>query len=178
MIWIAVILLALFLLLAVLLWLPLELLIDTKAERFYFKWKGLCALEAIPASDDLRWRLKVFYWHWEGSVLETLRTAPSTNMQSTQPQRKETSVKPKKSLSFAKMRKMAGNLWRALDCRRFSVDLDTGDFSLNARLYPWFLLLSRPNRRVHINFSGRQDLAIQLFTRPGRLVWAVMRAFL
>lgn len=177
MIWIAIILLALFLLLAVLLWLPLELLIDTKAERYSFKWKGLCVLEVIPNTEDLRWSLKVLYWHWEGSMGEMIFSIPNI--------KKETVQKPKKSpqtnqkpVTFTKMRKMAGNLWRALDCRRFQVDLDTGDFSLNARLYPLFLLLSRPGRSLNINFSGRQDLAIQLFTRPGRLALAMLKAFL
>ena len=62
MIWLTLILLVLFLMLALLLWAPLELLIDTEKEQYVFKWKGICELQAVVDNAGFQWKAKAFFW--------------------------------------------------------------------------------------------------------------------
>jgi hypothetical protein len=55
------------------------------------------------------------------------------------------------------------------------INWDTGDFVLNAWLYPAFRMASRGQRQLYINFRGEQTLAIRLQTRLGALAVAGMR---
>jgi hypothetical protein len=56
--------------------------------------------------------------------------------------------------------------------------MDTDDFIRNAWLYPAFQLLSRGNRRLQVNFNGRQYLSLFLQIRPYRIAGAFLRTYI
>lgn len=73
---------------------------------------------------------------------------------------------------------LAKNMLKAIRIKRLWIDWDTGDFVVNAWLFPLVRLLNRRNVRFRINFIGNQEINIFLQTRLSRLGWAFLRTFL
>lgn len=70
------------------------------------------------------------------------------------------------------------HMMQAIKIQYLKIDWDTGDFLLNAWLYPAFHLVQRDQRQLHINFMGLQTIALRLQTRLGALALAVLRVFI
>ena len=70
---------------------------------------------------------------------------------------------------------LAGDALRTLHIRKLELDLDTGDFPLNAWLVPVFSLAEGSNRQLRVNFNGVTSLYMDVRIRLGALLWAVIR---
>ncbi|MBK6620378.1 MAG: hypothetical protein IPG32_05680 [Saprospirales bacterium] len=57
---------------------------------------------------------------------------------------------------------------------RFRLILDTDDYILNAFLFPFFTLVSRKDRSVVVNFTGRNSLDFLAVNRVWRVIWALI----
>ena len=131
------------------------------------EWKGVFGIRTIPEAERWRWFFKVFFFEKEWHPSQGKPKA-----------KKKKAVKKKKAaIRLGQLWGLAKNMLRAVDVKRFYIDWDTDDFIQNARLYPAFQLLSGGNRQLHINFMGKQELAILLQTRPYRLAWAFLQVF-
>ena len=154
-----------------LLWLPIELEIDTQREIFEVRWQGIFDFRLLP--DEGRWRREMRLFGWKTNWKTNVKTvAPA---QKKQP--KPSSKKRRPPFSLRQGRVLVRQLWRAVRVRYFRINWDTDDFLLNAWLYPLCPLLSGERRQVSINFLGQHEVAILLQTRPGLLAWAALRAF-
>jgi hypothetical protein len=164
-------LIALTFLVAVLLWLPLEVLIDTQQEVYAAQWRGVARFRAAPGLPQWRWFLRIFFWEFE--MRRGKKAAPRARAVEVRKPRRR---RPR--LSWRLVRALLRHGLRAVRIRRFRVDWDTGDFALNAWLYPLFRRVSAGPRQLAVNFNGQQDLAIHLRTRLGLLAWAGLQVFL
>lgn len=174
MIWLLIIPLLFILLLLVILWLPVELEVDTQLDIYQVRWRGVFALWAIPTEERWRWFFQVFYWQREW--------VPGKQKQGPKQVRKVEKTKSIKSagrISFSvkKIRPILNSLSKVIRFQRLRVNWDTGDFLLNAWLYPAFLAASQHDRQLSINFWGKQDLAFLLQTRLGLMAIAGLKVF-
>jgi len=176
MIWLLIIPCFLLLVLLILLWFPLEIEVDTQENIYQVRWYGMFALWVV-LTEDARWRwfYQIFYWQREWVVGKTTPKAPKPKDQNTTPK----TVKPKSNISFSlrKIRPILKSLSKVLHFQRLILNLDTGDFLLNAWLYPAFQAASQKNRQLSINFWGKQDLAFLLQTRLGLMAIAGLKVF-
>jgi hypothetical protein len=76
-----------------------------------------------------------------------------------------------RSMSAKRMVRLAKSLYRSVRVKRLIVEMDTGDFPLNAQLIPLEMWLSRGNRQITINFENRNSLDIIIETRPIKVLW-------
>jgi hypothetical protein len=152
--------------LVLLLWLPLEVEIDTGLAVYRARWWGVFGIRAVPDSEKWRWFLNVFFWENE---LRPGGTKPSV--------RKRRANKKKRTIPLKRILSLAKNLFQAIKIKRFRLDWDTGDFVSNAQLYPLFHALSNRKRQLAINFDGKEELEILLQTRLWDLTKAVLRSF-
>lgn len=160
--------LSLILLAGLLLWLPLQVEVDTENGLYRAGWGGIFGVRATMAGDRWQWFYRIFFWEKQAMPDGKKARAGKT--------RKPKAKKPSFPLSPRQAWFLMKKLLRAVEVKRFYLDWDTGDFIWDAYLYP-LCRLTRANRHVHINFSGRQELAIHLQARPYRLAGAALQAF-
>jgi hypothetical protein len=135
--------------------------------------QGVCAVWVVPGEQRWRWFYKVFIWENEWNPFKTVqKRAPISS------KKKPSGTKRKSTISIKMIRVLYTNLKRAIKVKQLRVNWDTGDFVLNAWLYPAFRMLCRGNRQLSINFLGEQVLVIRLQTRLGLLAIAALRVFI
>lgn len=155
----AIIILIILLLLIGLLFIPLDLYIDTRSKQYYAELKGL-ARASIEADkmELVRIRIKIPFKEYYYYPLKALSS-------------------PKKVAKNKKMKKKTthGNrftpktilrLIRSFEIKRWKIDLDTGDCITNAKLYPLFGFMNYHFGGFHINFEGRNEVLLLLRNRP------------
>jgi len=159
-------------LLGLVLWLPVEVEVDTNTDVYRICWKGIFGLRAEPGED--RWRLffQIFFVEKEWRPGATKK--PVKKPEPSKPARK----KQKQPLSPRRAWQLFKNMLHVVELRHCRISWDTDDYTRNAVLFPLFFLLSKGKRRLAINFNGRQELQFLLQTRPYRLAGAVLRTFI
>lgn len=163
MLWVTASILLLF---ALLLWLPLELEIDTVHAMYTVRWRGIFGIRGVRGEEHWRWFFTLFFWEkeWRRGPRKPKLAKPKAK-------------KTKPPISARRAWTLAKNLFHAIKTKRFRVDLDTGDFVSNAQLYPLFHAFSNRKRQLAINFNGKEELEILLQTRLWNLTGAVLRSF-
>lgn len=153
-------------LVAYLLWMPLELRVDT-ARGLYRVRLGVLARASLETEPEvgLRIHLRAGFWdfYWEPA-----------DFQKAGAKRKEGRKKGRKRKGPKFTPEKALKLLRSFRVRYFRWDLDTGNPVLNARLYPVFYLLDQTRGGFGINFMNHNRLALRLVNRP----WHILRAVL
>ncbi|GAA4941248.1 hypothetical protein GCM10023314_12830 [Algibacter agarivorans] len=75
-------------------------------------------------------------------------------------------TKPKRHMSFIRIYK----LLKTFKIKQFYINMDTGNYILNAKLYPLFVLLNYNIGKFHINFQGKNQLVIIIKNRPINII--------
>jgi len=70
---------------------------------------------------------------------------------------------------------MGRNILHAFRVRKLHLNIDTNDFTLNAWLIPVFSAVNSENIRLQANFEGEATLLLDLRTRLGALLWAMIK---
>ncbi|RIV34255.1 hypothetical protein D2V08_09515 [Flagellimonas lutimaris] len=139
-----------------LLFVPIQIFIDTDTGKYYAGLGGLA--KASFESDEkelLRVRLKVlFYEHCFYPL-----TKPSKPTKSKK-------TKPKRRIKFRQMVR----LLKSFEVKRFALDMDTGDYVVNAKMYPIFVFLNQYVASFHINFENHNRLVVDIRNRPYRIL--------
>lgn len=147
---------AFFSLLGVLLLTPFSIHIDSNDHQYQVLWGRILRLNIIPLKGDLLFRLKVFFWRKEWSVLEI---KPSKKSPKAEPKRKNrTSIK--------KLRWLLTSIWNSFKFKVFHLNLDTDDYIVNAYLFPIFYFLNRNKGDWSINFEGRFEFRFWAINKP------------
>jgi hypothetical protein len=166
MIWMLLLILFLLFLLWFLL-VPVVIFIHTEAGRYSLRMPGVFSAKAVTGGDLFLirgWILFVPY-----------RFNPFA------PRRKKSRKKKDPGNKKKRFRMPSGGLTLARDAlrtvriRKFEMDIDTGDFPMNAWLVPVFSLVEGYNRQLRVNFNGNTSLLLDLRLRLGALLWAVIR---
>lgn len=143
------------------LFVPVTGCIDTISNQYYIKIHGLARanLEG-DMSEIVRIRFIVLFFHF---YLYPLRKKKSKQKKTNKDEGK---LKLKKHMPFKKMFRII----RTFKITRFFLDIDTDDYSLNAKLYPLFTLLNYHGGNCNINFQGRNQLVIYVRNRPIHII--------
>lgn len=164
--WYWVTLALLFSLLAYLLWMPLELRVDS-VQRLVSLHIGILARVSLEPEPEqgicLHLRAAFLDFHWGPA---DFRKASGKRAGGRKKARKKKGLKisPQKALK----------LLRTFRVRHFSWDLDTGNPVLNARLFPAFYLLDQTLGGFRINFKDHNRLALRIVNRPVRMLRAIL----
>ena len=153
---VSVIILILFLLVVMyVLWIPVILYVDTATDQYYLKLKGL-SKASIEQHDKqlLKIKLSVLFLKFNIYPLKQLNLYKQKKSHHTKKKRTHMSIS--KSLQVLKTFKV----------ERLFMDIDTGNYLLNAQLYPLVIFLNYNNGNFHINFQGRNQLVLHLQSRP------------
>jgi len=154
------ILVGLFLVIIAILLIPIVLYIDTKTEQYYVRL-GALAKASVEAHETeiILIKLKVAFLRFNFYPLRAKE----------KPKDKKARVKQnthKRSVKGYRVFRKGLRLLRTFTIKRLLVDIDTGDCISNAKLYPVAALLNYRWGDFHVNFEGRNRLALHLENRP------------
>ncbi len=172
MIWFFIVL---FFVLGLLLWLPIELQVDTENDVYRMQWRGIFGLRALPESTRWRFFFKVFFIEkeWRRDTVAAAAEKPEKPAP-----RKTNRKKSKPAIPVRRIWQLVKNMLRSIEVRRCHIALDTDDYPRNAILFPVFFLLSTGRRQLIINFNGEQVIQLHLQTRLYRVAGAFLRTFI
>ncbi len=149
------ILLCCFLVFLLLLYIPVTLAIDTAYNRYELQVPGFAKASLEPDDEKLfKVKLNVLFFTTYFDPLKNRSLA----------KKKEKS--PKKMVSY----QQGIRLLKTFRIKKFWLDLDTGNYMVNAKMYPVFVLLDYYGVACHINFEGRNRLILRMQNRPIHLI--------
>jgi len=174
MLWLWIILGILILLVMVVLFSPVVIDVDSEEDRYVVRygWWVIGSLRAIDG--DLAVRLRIFGFTWQKRIEDLVLSMRGKS----KPETEETPT-PARAPRKGGLRKMSWRkikaVWRAIEFKKLELDLDTGSYVRNAWLFPLFFMISRKNRKMRINFSGKNIVHAYVRAVPARLLWAFVR---
>jgi hypothetical protein len=156
------ILIFIILVLLLILILPVRIEVDTKKEflRVYMPFFFSGGLYELMSDPDIRLRFAL------------IRISPGIFMKSKKEKKtkeklseKKKGKKTRKKLTLAEFLKILRTMAGKIRIKKLIWEIDTGDFPLNAKLYPLTGLLTEPGKAISINFEGRNTLYLLIQTR-------------
>jgi hypothetical protein len=159
-----VIIVLLLLLIGYLLWMPIVLKIDTDTNEYYLQLKGLAKASVLGDDKEvLKVKLNVLFLNFNYYPLRKIRASKKKKIASN---KGKEDVKKKKNKNWTNEGRRAWRVLKTFEVKQLLVDLDTGDYVLNAKLYPVFFLLNRWEGNFAINFENKNRLALTVHNRP------------
>ncbi len=143
------------------LFLPIELIINTAKNQYQLTLKGIARMWLEEDEDSiLKIGLKVFFFtHYFFPFDKRKRKIQKT---------KERVKKKNKNRKWS-FGQIVG-LLRTFELKRFWLDIDTGNYITNAKLYPFFALVSFYGLPCQVNFRDTNRLVLQIQNKPIRLL--------
>jgi hypothetical protein len=163
------VLLALMLFLAItLLFAPIRLYVNTRSNTYFASWGDVVKAAAIPAEDDLEFRLSAFGIGKRFSLLQLL-AKPRKH-------KKEKSKKKKPRKTFKTFpRHLIGPIIRSFKIKQLYANLDLNSVYWNAWLYPWGHIFQHEHIQWSTNFEGKQEFILEIVNRPFWFIQQILR---
>ncbi len=153
----AIILLFLILLIVGLLFIPLEIYINTNSNQYYAQLKGLAKASIEQDGEEiLRIRLRIPFKDFFFYPLRKSSAPKETKAVKKKEKKKKRKIGPRRILRILKSFKV----------KQMLIDIDTGNCITNAKLYPAFALFNHYVGGFQINFVGRNQMVLLLQNRP------------
>lgn len=151
----------LILLLLGLLLVPIQIYINTANNQYYLQLKGVARANLEGDTEEvIRIKLKVFFTNFYFYPLKKIGAAKPKKL------KKSTVKKPKKGIPVKKIRRVLNSF----KVKELFVDIDTGDYISNAKLYPVFAFLNYYRGGFNINFEGRNQVVLFIQNRPIHII--------
>jgi hypothetical protein len=158
--WILTIVILVILLLCWLLFSPFLLELDTASACARFSWRGIG--EARAWYDGKWWmEFRILFFH-KKLKLSARKSKPTANTE----KRKKTKTR----IPFYKV----VNCMKTFRVKEWKLAIDTGDYPLNAKLYP-LNFLPGLQHHLEVNFTERNYFYIKIHNAPWRIIHAWLR---
>ncbi len=160
------------LILLVLLITPIRINIDSERNAYFFQWTGIAKASIIPLPDDFLFRLHIFFWKPEWSLIKLV--TKKTEKKEKQKKPKKRNVKKNRQMKFSKWKRKGLRLLKSFKIKALKLNLDTDDYIQNSYLYPVFYFLSGRNRQLSINYEGKVELKFIAENRLYKILNAIL----
>lgn len=132
-------------------------MINTNTNQYYIQLRGLAkaSIEKHPI-EILRIKLNLFFINYYFYPLRFIGI-----------NEKKKNIAKEKNKTRSKIGLIKGlQLLKSFKIKRFDLNIDTGDYTLNARLYPLFLFLNNGVGHFQVNFENRNQFVLHVQNRP------------
>jgi hypothetical protein len=168
--WILLTILALAL--VILIWVlfaPMVLCIDSFQHRYYVSVGRLMKIEPLVDQDQVLLRISLPFYRFNINPNQQRKQAQKAD---DPPEvKKKTGPRMKPSFYFNRVMEVL----RTFSVRHLVVDIDTGNFTTNAKLTPVVWLLNQGHGRFQLNYHGDVNLWIEIENRLVRMVPIVFK---
>ena len=170
---IAVLLFLLLLLFTWLLWARIVICINSYQHQYYFKMGGLIQVEPTKNEHQVLVSIKVPFYRFNIDPLESKAGAKPTKKRI---KKKRSNSSNEGGIAMKFYLRTTLDALKTFTIRRFQLDLDTGDYVLNAQLTPLAVMLNqRTAGRWQINYLGKNNLWIEIENQLIKLVPLLFR---
>ncbi|MFO7669171.1 MAG: hypothetical protein R6W31_05900 [Bacteroidales bacterium] len=146
---------------------PVIIFINTGEGRYSVALPGIFRASVIQAEEWFMVRGSVFFIPY--------RFNPFGRKRKKQKDQLKKSPRKKRSLMSPVGMNLGRNMLQAFRIRKLHLNIDTDDFTLNAWLIPVFSAVNSDNIRLQANFEGEASMLLDLRTRMGALLWAIIK---
>ncbi|TYP98990.1 hypothetical protein C7447_102308 [Tenacibaculum adriaticum] len=145
-----------------LLFVPIALFIDTTTNQYFVEIQGLVKVSLESHKEEiLRIKLKVFFFTFYFNPLKSKHFKK---------EKVTIKIKPKKKRKSANISNFF-KLLRSFKVKQFWLNIDTGNYVLNAQLYPLVAFLNYYKEGcLNINFQDKNELVLEVENRPIRII--------
>lgn len=151
--------LLLFLLIVYALLVPIDLFINTNTNQYYVQIRGFAKVSIEKDNVEIiRIKLRMFFMNFY------LYPLKYTGFKEKKKIDKKHKIKRKFGL------KKGLQIFKSFKIKRFNLEIDTGDYTLNAKLYPVFVFLNYNVGHFKVNFEDRNQLVLHLQNRPINII--------
>ena len=158
-VWIVLVLLTILILTVVwLLWGKIIICIDTYRNRYYFSFGGLLRVEPILKEGSILVKVIMPFYNFQVDPTKGFNNSKNKVKRARSPKRKEKSDGRRIGLKF--YLQLVIDVLKTFTIKKFSIDLDTNDFVLNAKLTPIMVALNRGVADIKVNYLGLNGLRI------------------
>lgn len=161
------------LIIATFIWLllaPVTLVINTLESRYYLGFQGLARVNWQP--EDWSFQIKLPLYSFR---VDPWKSSPGKKQMPSRKSKKGNKSRRKPSLGFKKGILLARDIWSSFEVRVFKLEVDTGDYTMNAKLVPLMLFLSRGQNQLTTNYQGVCSLHLEIENRLIRVVKPLVR---
>lgn len=147
-----------------LLWIPIRISIDTNQNLYQFQLKGLVKVMFVPdAIEVLKVNIKMFFMNFQ---FYPIRSKGKQKKEKRKPvTKRKTWIKPKTGFGIL----------RSFKIKEFKLELDSGDFITNAKLFSIYAIVNADYRNIQINFQNRNSLFLILENRPIYILKSIVK---
>lgn len=150
-----VIFLLLFLSVVYVLFAPIILYVDTDKSQYFIQLKGIVKASLEPMKDEVfRVKITVLFFNF---YVYPLKYKFQKNIN-----KKVKRTVKKRSIEFRKILRVLNSF----KIKKMLLNIDTGDWTLNAKLYPLFYFSNYTKGNFRVNFQGRNQLVLHIQNRP------------
>ena len=140
---------------------PMVLCIDTTSNKYYVELKGLAKARIEKHEKELlRINVKVASLHFYFYPLREVGITKKKKIENKKIKKKRKRIGIKKSIPILKSFKV----------KKLLIDIDTGDYILNAKLFPLVGFLNYKIGSFNINFEGRNQMVLYMQNRPINII--------
>lgn len=156
-----IIIISFLLVIASLLLAPIYIYINTQTNQYYIQLLGLAKANFEKDDAELfRIRLNILFFNFYMYPLKKKDSNKENKIKNRH------SLKSKKRISIRKVY----NILKTFKVTQFYINIDTGNYILNAKLYPLFALLNYSTEKFYINFQGQNQLVLLVKNRPINII--------
>ncbi|NNK17856.1 MAG: hypothetical protein HKP49_01775 [Maribacter sp.] len=148
-----------------LLFIPIDIYINTSNNQYYAEFKGLAKASIEGDKEELlRIKLRIPFKNFYFYPLRAKRAPKKIEKKKSEKQKNKNRFTPKTALGLIK----------SFTVKKWNVDLDTGNCITNAKLYPLFTLMNYHFGGFQINFEGRNHVFLWLRNRPIYIIKSII----
>lgn len=165
--WITAFLLFVLMIILYLLFAPFYIEVNSITSLYRIRFHHLASISLKPVNGSVTLELNILFW--KKQLNRSQNNEPGIQRIKDEKNKKTR----KRSLSMQTLK----NLLMSFKLNTFDVLLDTGDVTLNGKLYPFFYLLGIFIRKpVQINFTGQSHIILEIENSLARLALAFIRS--
>lgn len=152
---------------------PVTLKIDSYSNKYYFRIPGVLGFRIKRRKDKWEAGYSVFFIKFRINLYKIGSKTKKTKetIQPTDRYKRKKGFKP----SYIKF---GLNILSSFSLRKLSVEIDTGDFPLNAQLIPLAYALSDRRINLSVNFNDYNNIYFVVYTRIFKILYAIIRHFM
>ncbi|MBN2213045.1 MAG: hypothetical protein JW723_02270 [Bacteroidales bacterium] len=152
---------------------PVTFKIDTDKNHYCLRLPGVFSLRVLKAETGWKMRYSIFLFRFSVPFFKPHKQLKKTDEKH-----------PRTSAGFLKRRYgidnllFAINVIKAFRLRKLRLDIDTGDYPLNAQLIPAACYLSSDRVNLSVNFNDHNELYVILQSYLARIIYITIRHFM
>jgi len=146
-----------------LLFTPLSIEIDSRNNFYLIRFFGIASAQIIFGNPFLTLEIHAFGFR---KIIDPLQVKSKP---------KKINGKKVKAIPFHKVLQKGNAIIRSFSVKYLFINFDTDDYTLNGLLFPFFSMISRPDRQLLINFYGERSVKLKIASNIERMLLAAFK---